>query len=89
MNQLLKAVDWLKETKDDGLNFKPLQMDSENIVVNSDAAFGNARGFLSQPGYLILVADKNGMANIVHFSANFCKQVTRPVLAAEVHALIL
>lgn len=79
----------MKETPSGGLRFKPLDMQSMKLVVLSDAAFGNSRGYRSQLGYVILLTDASGTSNIIHYTSNRFKRVTRSVLAAEVNALIL
>lgn len=35
------------------------------------------------------MTDKTGTANLIHFESNRCKRVTRSVMAAEIHALVL
>ena len=89
MKQLTKTINRLHETSDTGLSFCPLNLDKTKLIIISDAAFGNARGLRSQLGYLILLVDDTGAANIIHYASNRCKRVTRSVLAAEVHGLVL
>lgn len=84
-----KAISRLQDTGDVGQNYKNLDLSSVKIFVISDAAFGNSRVFKSQLGYVILLQDKHGTANIVHNCSNRCKGATRSVLATEPHALVL
>jgi hypothetical protein len=77
------------ETADDGLNFTNVDMGSCRIVVFTDASFANAEGYRSQLGFVICVVDDELNANIVHFGSQRCKRVTRSVMAAELHALIV
>lgn len=55
----------------------------------TDAALPNARGLKIQLGFVIITSDRDGHSNIVHYGSSSCKQVTRSVMAAEDHALIL
>ena len=89
MKQFSKAVKHLHDTSTIGLKFKGIDMTTARITILSDAAFGNARGLKSQLGYLILLTDEKGTANIIHYASNKCKRVTRSVLAAELHAFVL
>jgi hypothetical protein len=41
----------------------------------------------SQIGYVIAIGDKNGNANILHWSSIKCKRVTRSVLASELYGM--
>lgn len=59
------------------------------MVLIIDAYFGNANDYRSQYGYVILLVDKFGVSNIIHYASNRFKRETRSVLAAEVHALVI
>lgn len=59
------------------------------LLVISDASFANAQVLRIQLGYLFIMADEWGKANIVHFGSSRCKLVTLFVISSEVHALIL
>lgn len=82
-------MDWLKESQTEGLRFKPLDIDTLKLVIISDASFGNAKGYRNRLGFVVLLADRNGKDNIVHFTSNILKSVTSSVLSAEVHSLVL
>lgn len=86
---LAKTIKYLAKTAEQGLTFAPLDLESTKVVIISDASFANARGSRSQLGFLIILTDKDGNANVVHYSSARCKRVTRSVMAAELHALIL
>ena len=70
-----------------GLTFVPLDLESLNLVIFTDASFANNKDLSSQIGYVIAITDRNGSANIVHWSSIKCKRVTRSVLASELYAL--
>lgn len=66
-----------------------LNLDTFKIIRISDASFFTDRGLKIQLGFLILLAEDTGHANIVHFASNRCKRVTRSVMEAEDHGLTL
>lgn len=86
---LKRTLDHLRETKEDGLTFCPLDMETMRMVLISDASFANARGGKSQLGYIVAMVDGTGRANIIHFASNRCRRVTRSVMASEIHALVI
>lgn len=85
---ITKTITHMKETKEDGLRYVRLDKESVRMVLLTDASFANARGFRSQLGFLILLVDNRGHANIVHYASQRCKRVTRSVMASELHALV-
>lgn len=70
------------------IEFKKLDTVKMRIVVISDASFANAPGLKSQLGYVILTADKEKCANIIHYSSCGCHRDWRSDIATEVHALV-
>ena len=52
-----------------------------------DASFVNNSDNTSQIGFVIVLADSDNNANIVHWSSIKCKRVTRSVLASELYAM--
>ena len=53
----------------------------------TDAAFGNRSDNTSQLGYVILLSDDTGSANIIHYGSQKCRRVTRSAMAAELLGL--
>lgn len=86
---LKKTMDHLSATKERGLTYKRIDMSTMRLIVISDASFANTRNLRSQLGFIILMADETGTANIIHYGSSQCKRVTRSILAAEIHALVL
>lgn len=84
-----KAVNFAKETIMQGLTFVHIDLNTARIVLMTDASFANAKGFRTQLGYLILLADDEGRCNIIHYGSNRCKRIARSVMAAEIQALVL
>lgn len=89
MKGLKKAIQRMSATGTIGLILSPLDMKSVRLVLITDASFDNARDYRRQLGYVILMKDNTGESNIVHYASAICKRVTLPVLAAELHALVL
>jgi hypothetical protein len=81
-------VRYCRETEGIGLNFVQLDPASLRIFLFTDASFGNAENLSSQLGFVIVLADDSGNANVVHFGSQKSRRVTRSVLAAEILALV-
>lgn len=58
-------------------------------MFHTAASFSNSKESTSQLGLVIIIADKNGNVNIIDYLSIRCRKVTRGVMAAELHALIL
>lgn len=58
------------------------------MVFISNSLFPNAVGMKSQLGFVILLADGQKRANIVHHISTRYHRVSRSVMATEVHALV-
>jgi hypothetical protein len=86
MNRLVETAN---ASASNGLTFVPLDLTKVRVVVFTDASFANAEKYKSQLGFVICLADDNNNANIVHFGSSKCKRVTRSVMAAELHGLVL
>lgn len=59
------------------------------IIVCKDGSFANSRDVGSQLGFVVPIADAKGQCNILHYSSSKYKRVTRTVISAETHALVL
>ena len=84
---LNKRLHW--QMQGSGLTFVKLDPDSLRIMAFVDASFANNNDHSSQIGYVIVLADESGAANVVHWQSIKCKRVTRSVLASELYALVL
>lgn len=80
---------FLLKTKEQGLSFVPLNLSTMHLLLITDASFANVEGLRSQLGYFIAMIDDTGQANIIHFDSNKCKRISRSVMAAEVHDIVL
>jgi hypothetical protein len=64
-----------------------LAKESLRLIVFTDASFANNRDLSSQIGYVLVLADGTGRANIIYWSSTKCKRVTRSVLASELYGM--
>ena len=81
-----KLVKYLKKTANIGLRVQKLDQGSLHLRVYADASFANNNDLTSQLGYIILLADKFGKCNILHYASYKSRRVTRSVLGAEIYA---
>jgi hypothetical protein len=51
-------------------------------------SFTNNKDLSSQIGYVLVLANDAGRANILHWSSTKCKRVTRSILASELYGMI-
>jgi hypothetical protein len=80
VDALNKRVQWQIENAARGLRYVPLDLNSLQLLVFTDASFANNKDLSSQMGYVITLTDASGSANILHWSSIKCKRVTRSVL---------
>jgi hypothetical protein len=84
---LNKRLYWQIENTARGLRFVKLDKKSLQLLVFTDASFANNKDLSSQIGYVLVLADANRRANILHWSSTKCKRVTRSVLASELYGM--
>jgi len=84
---LNRRIQWQIDNPTRGLTFVPLDIESLSLVIFTDASFANNKDLSSQIGFVIVLADGNNNANIIHWSSIKCKRVTRSVLASELYGL--
>jgi hypothetical protein len=84
---LNKRIQWQIENSARGLKFVKLDKNSLQLVTFTDSSFANNTDFTSQIGYVIVLADQDNRANVIHWSSTKCKRVTRSVLASELYAM--
>jgi hypothetical protein len=87
VRRLNKRLQWQIDNPSRGLRFIKLDAKSLRLIVFTDASFANNKDLSSQIGYVIVLADRNNMANTIHWSSIKCKRVTRSVLASELYAM--
>ena len=84
---LNKRLQWQIDNPLRGLKFVQLDQKSLQLLVFTDSSFANNPDLSSQIGFVIVIADAAGNANIIHWSSIKCKRVTRSVLASELYAM--
>ena len=84
---LNKRLQWQIDNPKRGLKYVRLDRDSLKLIVFTDSSFANNKDYTSQIGYVIVLADKNDNANILHWSSTKCRRITRSVLASELYAM--
>lgn len=87
INLLNKRIQWQIDNSTRGLRFIKLNKDTLKLIVFTDSSFANNKDYTSQIGYVIVLADGNDNANILHWSSTKCRRVTRSVLASELYAM--
>lgn len=71
-----------------GLNFIALDRKSLRVSVFVDAGFASNNDCSSQIGFVMVLMDSFGSANIIHYGSLKCKRIVRSVLAAELLAMM-
>src|SRR6266480_2395057 len=84
---LNKRLQWQIDNPTRGLHYVPLDLDSLQLIVFTDASFANNKDLSSQIGFVIVLTDKNNQTNVIHWSSIKYKRITRSVLAAELYAM--
>ncbi len=83
---LNKRLQWQIDNHSRDLRYVKLDSTKLQLVIFTHSFFANNRDLSSQIDYVICLVDSKH-ANIVHWSSNKCKRVTRSVLAAELYTL--
>ena len=83
-----KRVCRCQNTNQIGLKFVNLDKESLRLQLFTNASFANANKLKSQLGFVVVLSDKHGRANIIHYDSTTCKRVARSVMAAELHASV-
>ena len=86
INDFNKVVKHVKKTSSQGLKMSKLDHDSLHLRVYADASFANNPDLTSQLGYIVLLSDKTGKCNVLHFASYKSRRVCRSFLGAEVYA---
>ena len=83
IKKINSLVSHLKATQDVKVQFVTLDAQSMHLLVFSDGSFACNDDLSSQSGFILLLADKTGSANILHCSSAKTKRIVRSVLGAE------
>lgn len=85
---LRKAIEHIKKSHSQGLDFVKIYIKLILVAMISDASFANAPALKSQLGYIRLIAKDKRHAYNEDYETSRCHRVKRSVMAAEVYALI-
>ncbi|KAI1005619.1 hypothetical protein K3495_g2596 [Podosphaera aphanis] len=88
VKSLNRVLAWQKNNAPRGLRFVAPDLKTIRLVVFTDSSFANNKDLTFQIGFIIVMADDMGKANIVHWSSIIYKRITRSVLAAELYAMV-
>lgn len=83
LNTVLKRA---QEVPKRGIRQQRLNHSELNLMVFSDSSFANNPDLASLFGYIILLADGSGRANILHFASYKSKLIVRSALGGETYA---
>lgn len=89
LKSLRKVSELLKETSDQGISLVLLDLETLKLVVVTDASFYNTNNFRIQMGFVVMMADADSRDNIIHYASKKCHRVSRSVMAAKVHGLVV
>lgn len=88
MISLNKTMAAMLKSKEKGIRFVPLDLDSMFMAVFVDAGFGANPDSSSPLGFIVTIMGIHGKANVIHYGSLKYKRVTRSVLAAELFAMV-
>ena len=83
INKLIRHV---HSTATRGIRQHKLDRNTLSLRAYTDSSFSNTPDLKSQLGFLIVLADSSGRANLLHFASHKSRRVTRSVMGAEVLA---
>ena len=81
-------IRWCHDTSEVKLHFIPLQRHSLRLLLFTDASFACTPNLKSRMGFVLVLGDTEGRANILPWGSQVCSRVTRSVMAAELLALV-
>ena len=83
VTKINSIINHLHDTEEIKLEQITPDKDTLKMMIYCDGSFSTNDKISSQFGYIILLADKNNRANIMHFSNKKSKLIVRSVLGAE------
>ncbi|KAI1007171.1 hypothetical protein K3495_g1047 [Podosphaera aphanis] len=86
-NKLNSRIEWQIKNAPRDPKFVELYLESLQLIIFTNSSFANNNGLSYQIGFVMVLADKNNKANIIHWSSTKCKRITRSVLAAELYGI--
>lgn len=89
IRDLNKCIQNAKTNLDFNLKFVYIGIESARVAVFFDASFASSRDSSSQLGFVIVLADRNGSTNVLHYSSFKSKRVTKSALTVKLFAAVL
>lgn len=86
IEEINKIVKYAHKNTSRGLLQQKLDLDSLHLRVYTDGSFADNPDLSTQLGCLILLCDKYGKCNVLHFSSYKSRRVVRSVLGSETYA---
>lgn len=80
VTQLNVVIRYLKQTLRRGIMQRKLDRKSLTLKVFSDSSFANAAEKKSQLGFIVVLCDKTGKANVIHYESYKSKRVVRSTM---------
>ena len=71
-----------------GISYIQLDQESTYLALFVDASFAGNADFSSQLWFILTLMDKDGKANVIHYSSTKSRRVARSVLSAELLAMM-
>lgn len=86
VKDLNKTINHVQLTPRKGLLQQKLDKESLCMKVFTDSSFANTPSLHSQLGFIVLLCDASGRANIIHYCSYKSKRVVRSVMGGECYA---
>lgn len=86
LKHINKTVRKIQLTKQRGLRYHRLDLNSLRIIAMRDASFTNNKDLSSQLGNIIVLTDSSQYGNTLSFSSYKSKRIVRSVLGAETYS---
>lgn len=83
---LNKAIQKNKKAPKQGLEMQPLDEKTPHLKFYRDSSFSNNRNLSSQLAYIVLLCNKSGKCNILHYISQKCRRVVRSIPGGEIYA---
>ena len=86
INDLNAVIKYVRRNPRRGLRQQKLDKTTLSVKIFSDSSFANTSTLHSQLGFVALLCDASGKANVLHFTSYKSKRVVRSVMGGECYA---
>lgn len=70
------------------MKFVPVSLQPVRVAVFSDASFASNRDHYSQAGFVVVLIDQDGNANVSHYFSFLSRRIAKSALAAKPLAVV-